>query len=89
LNLTINYWEEVRELASEITKIYEYLSKRGIKMSKEKVEENLIKFLLDREDELIEAIKQGESDEKLKEWLENPVDSGRRSNAVKEHNTVL
>ncbi len=77
------------ELASEITKIYEYLSKRGIKMSKEKVEENLIKFLLDREDELIEAIKQEESDEKLKEWLENPVDTGRRSNAVKEHNTVL
>ncbi len=76
-------------MASEITKIYEYLSKRGIKMSKEKVEENLIKFLLDREDELIEAIKQEESDEKLKEWLENPVDSGRRSNAVKEHNTVL
>ncbi len=76
-------------MASEITKIYEYLSKRGIKMSKEKVEENLIKFLLDREDELIEAIKQEESDEKLKEWLENPVDTGRRSNAVKEHNTVL
>ncbi len=41
------------------------------------------------EDELIEAIKQEESDEKLKERLENPVDTGKRSNAIKEHNMVL
>ncbi len=76
-------------MADEIMKIHERLSKRGIKMSKDKLENAIVKFILEREDELIEEISQRESDDRLKKWLETPVDTGRESNAVKEHNLVI
>jgi len=75
-------------MTSEFMKIYEYLSKRGIKVSREKLEETLIKFIMNREEELIEMIKEEESDEMLKKWLETPVET-EKTDVVKEHNTVI
>ena len=63
-------------MTSEFMKIYEYLSKKGIKVSREKLEETLIKFIMNREEELIEMIKEEEeSDEILKKWLKTPVET--------------
>ena len=75
-------------MTSEFMKIYEYLSKKGIKVSREKLEETLIKFIMNREEELIEMIKEEESDEMLKKWLETPVET-EKTDVVKEHNTVI
>lgn len=72
-----------------ISEIAKHLSRRGIKISKEKLEETIVKFIIEREDELIETIRKKESDDMLKRWLETPVDTGRESNAVKEHNLVI
>ena len=63
-------------MISEFMKIYEYLSKKGIKVAREKLEETLIKFIMNREEELIEMIKEEEeSDEILKKWLKTPVET--------------
>ena len=75
-------------MISEFMKIYEYLSKKGIKVSREKLEETLIKFIMNREEELIEMIKEEKSDEMLKKWLETPVEI-EKTDVVKEHNTVI
>jgi len=75
-------------MTSEIAKIHKYLLKRGIKISKEKLEETLIKFIMNKEEELIEMIKEEESDEILKKWLETPIEV-KKTNVVKEHNTVI
>jgi len=75
-------------MTSEFMKIYEYLSKKGIKVSREKLEETLIKFIMNREEELIEMIKEEESDEMLKKWLETPVET-EKTDIVKEPNTVI
>ena len=43
---------------------------------------------MNREEELIEMIKEEESDEMLKKWLETPVET-EKTDVVKEHNTVI
>jgi len=47
-----------------------------------------IKFVAEKEEELIKAIKREKSDEILKQWLETPVEV-EVTDALKEHDLVI
>ena len=47
-----------------------------------------IKFVAEKEEELIKAIKGAKSDEILKRWLETPVEV-EETDALKEHDLVI
>jgi len=47
-----------------------------------------IKFVAEREEELIKAIKREKSDQILKQWLETPV-KVEATDALKEHDLVI
>jgi len=59
--------------SKELIKIYEHLSKKGIKTS---------------EDELLVRVKRKKSEEILKRWLETSVEV-EKTDAFKEHNSVI
>ena len=72
----------------ELTKIYEYLSKKGIKTSEKELLKVIFEFASEKEEELLAVVKRKKSEEILKQWLETPVEV-EKTDALKEHNSVI
>lgn len=72
----------------ELTKIYEYLSKKGIKTSEKELLKLIFEFASEKEEELLAVVKRKKSEEILKRWLEAPVEV-EKTDALKEHNSVI
>lgn len=75
-------------MSGELIKIRERLSRKGIELTKEQLEEAIMKFAIEKEDELTKTIEEKKSNEMLKRWLETPV-RVEKTDAVEEHNTVV
>ena len=72
----------------ELTKIYEYLSKKGVETSEEELLKTIFEFAAEKEDELLAVVKRKRSEEILKRWLENPIEI-EETDALKEHDLVI
>ena len=72
----------------ELIKIYEYLSKKGIKTSEKELLKVIFEFASEKEEELLAVVKRKKSEEILKQWLETPVEV-EKTDALKEHNSVI
>ena len=72
----------------ELIKIYEYLSKKGIKTSEKELLKVIFEFASEKEEELLAVVKRKKSEEILKQWLETPVEV-EKTDALKEHNSVV
>jgi hypothetical protein len=70
----------------ELIKIYEYLSKKGIKTSEKELLKMIFEFASEKEEELLAVVKRKKSEEILKQWLETPVEV-EKTDALKEHNS--
>jgi len=71
-----------------LIKIYEDLTKRGIKTNEAELLKAIIEFAAEKEDELLAMVKRKKSEEILKQWLETPVEV-KKTDALKEHNSVV
>lgn len=71
-----------------LIKIYEHLSKKGIKTSKDELLKAIFEFAAEKEDELLAVVKRKKSEEILKRWLETPVEV-EKTDALKEHDLVI
>ena len=71
-----------------LIKIYEHLSKKGIRTSEEELLKAIFEFAAEKEDELLAIVERKKSEEILKRWLETPVEV-EKTNALKEHNSVI
>ena len=71
-----------------LIKIYEHLSKKGIKTSEDELLKAIFEFATEKEDELLAMVKRKKSEEILKQWLETPVEV-KKTDALKEHNSVV
>ena len=72
----------------ELIKIYEHLSKKGIKTSEDELLKAIFEFAEEKEDELLVRVKRKKSEEILKRWLETSVEV-EKTDALKEHNSVI
>jgi len=72
----------------ELTKIYAYLSKKGIKTSEKELLKVIFEFASEKEEELLAVVKRKKSEEILEHWLETPVEV-EKTDALKEHNSVI
>jgi hypothetical protein len=72
----------------DLIKIYEYLSKKGIKTSEKELLKVIFEFASEKEEELLAIVKRKKSEEILKQWLETPVEV-EKTDALKEHNSVV
>jgi len=79
---------EVVNVGYILSKVQEDLAKNGIKISGDRLMEAILKFVAEKEDELIKAIKMEKSDEILKQWLETPVEV-EATDSLKEHDLVI
>ena len=68
--------------------IYEHLSKRGIKMSRDELLKAIFEFAAEKEDELLAVLERKKSEEILKNWLDTPIEI-EETDALKEHNLVI
>lgn len=74
--------------SKELIKIYEHLSKQGIKTSEDELLKAIFEFAAEKEDELLARVKRKKSEEILKRWLETSVEV-EKTDALKEHNSVI
>ncbi len=74
--------------AKELTKLYEDISRKGIKMSEKELVRSIFEFAMEKEDDLMLLLKKKRSEEILKDWLKQTVD-GEATDSVKEHDLVL
>ena len=72
----------------ELIRIYEHLSKRGVKMSRDELLKAIFEFAAEKEDELLAVLKKEESEEIFKKWLDTPIEI-EETDALKEHNLVI
>jgi hypothetical protein len=72
----------------ELTKIYEYLSKKGVETSEEELLKTIFEFAAEKEDELLAVVKRKRSEEIFKKWLETPIEI-EETDALKEHDLVI
>ena len=71
-----------------LIKIYEHLSKKGIKTSEDELLKAIFEFAAEKEDELLAVVERKKSEEILKKWLETPIEI-EETNALKEHDLVI
>ncbi|HJH25395.1 MAG TPA: hypothetical protein C5S37_08660 [Methanophagales archaeon] len=71
-----------------LIKIYEHLSKKGIKTSEDELLKAIFELAFEKEDELLAVLRRKKSEEILKRWLETPVEV-EKTDALKEHNSVV
>ena len=76
------------ELENILSKVQEDLDKKGIKVSGDSLMEMILKFVAEKEEELIKVIKREKSDEILKHWLETPVEV-EETDALRDHDLVF
>ena len=79
---------EIVNVGNILSKVQEDLAKRGIKISEDRLMEVILKFVAEKEEELIKAIRREKSDQILKRWLETPVEV-EATDALKEHDLVI
>ena len=71
-----------------LIKIYEHLSKKGIKTSEDELLKAIFEFVAEKEDELLAVVERKKSEEILKKWLETPIEI-EETDALKEHDLVI
>ena len=71
-----------------LIKIYEHLSKKGIKTSEDELLKAIFEFAAEKEDELLAVVERKKSEEILKKWLETPIEI-EETDALKEHDLVI
>ena len=74
--------------SKDLIKIYEHLSKKGIRTSEDELLKAIFEFAAEKEDELLAIVKRKKSEEILKRWLETSVEV-EKTDALKEHNSVV
>ena len=74
--------------SKELTRLYEYLSKHGIKTSEEELLRVIVEFAAEKEDELSLMLKRKKSEDILKKWLESSVEI-EAIDSLHEHDSVL
>lgn len=79
---------EILNVDNKLSKVREDLAKSGIKISEDRLMEVILKFVAEKEEELIKAIRREKSDEILKRWLETPVEV-EETDALREHDLVI
>jgi len=79
---------EVINVEHILSKMQKELAKKGIKITEDKLMHVILKFVVEKEEELIKAIKREKSDEILKRWLETPVEV-KTTDALREHDLVI
>lgn len=79
---------EIVNVENILSKVQEDLAKRGIKISEDRLMEVILKFVAEKEEELIKVIRREKSDEILKRWLETPVEV-EETDALREHDLVI
>ena len=79
---------EIVNVGNILSKVQEDLAKRGIKISEDRLMEVILKFVAEKEEELIKAIRREKSDQILKRWLETPVEV-ETTDALKEHDLMI
>jgi len=72
----------------ELTRLYEYLSKRGITTSEDELLRAILEFAVEKEDELSLRLKRKKSEDILKRWLESRVEI-EATDSLNEHDSVL
>ena len=72
----------------ELTRLYEYLSKRGITTSEDELLRVILEFAVEKEDELSLRLKRKKSEDILKRWLESRVEI-EATDSLNEHDSVL
>ena len=72
----------------ELTRLYEYLSKRGITASEDELLRAILEFAVEKEDELSLRLKRKKSEDILKRWLESRVEI-EATDSLNEHDSVL
>jgi len=71
-----------------LIKIYEHLSKKGVKTSEDELLKAIFEFAAEKEDELLAVVERKKSEEILKKWLETPIEI-EETDALKEHDLVI
>jgi len=79
---------EIVNVENILSKVQEDLAKRGIEISEDRLMEVILKFVAEKEEELIKAIRREKSDEILKRWLETPVEV-EETDSFREHDLVI
>jgi hypothetical protein len=74
--------------SKELTRLYEYLSKRGITTSEDELLRVILEFAAEKEDELSLMLKRKKSEEILKRWLESSVEI-EATDSLSEHDSVM
>ena len=71
-----------------LIKIYEHLSKKGVKTSEDELLKAIFEFAAEKEDELLAVVERKKSEEILKKWLETPIEI-EETDTLKEHDLVI
>jgi len=74
--------------SKELTRLYEYLSKRGITTSEDELLRVILEFAAEKEDELSLMLKRKKSEEILKKWLESLIEI-ETTDSLREHDSVI
>jgi len=74
--------------SKELTRLYEYLSKRGITTSEDELLRVILEFAAEKEDELSLVLKRKKSEEILKKWLESLIEI-ETTDSLREHDSVI
>jgi hypothetical protein len=74
--------------SKELTRLYEYLSKRGITTSEDELLRVILEFAAEKEDELSLMLKRKKSEEILKKWLDSRVEI-EATDSLSEHDSVM
>jgi len=74
--------------SKELTRLYEYLSKRGLTTSEDELLRVILEFAAEKEDELSLMLKRKKSEDILKRWLESHVEI-EATDSLNEHDSVL
>jgi hypothetical protein len=72
----------------ELTRLYEYLSKRGITTSEDELLRVILEFAAEKEDELSLMLGRKKSEDILKRWLESLVEI-EPTDSLNEHDSVM
>jgi hypothetical protein len=74
--------------SKELSRLYEYLSKRGITTSEDELLRVILELAAEKEDELSLMLKRKKSEEILKRWLERMVEI-EATDSLNEHDSVM
>ena len=81
---------EINTVEFEAVRIMQsHLSKKGLHVSQRKLMDTIYELLAKNENEILHSLEDKKNYElKLKNWLENPIET-KRTNALEEHDLVV